>query len=131
MKKITGEARSWRLHHRIRLTFAQLAKAINPVVSGWMRYYGAFYPSALHPRLTRINSYLVRWTRGKYRRLDSVEKARRAYKSAVRAYPAMFRHWRGHRTPGEQDDKSPVTGDCHAGILWEPEAEMPRATRPA
>jgi len=24
-----------------------------------------------------------------------------------------------------------VTGDGHAGILWEPGAEMPRATRPA
>jgi RNA-directed DNA polymerase len=94
LKKISGEARSWRLHHRIRLTFAQLAKAINPVVTGWMRYYGAFYPSALHPLLTRINSYLVRWIRSRYRRLKPVKKARRAYKSAVRAYPAMFRHWR-------------------------------------
>jgi hypothetical protein len=94
LKKIGGEVRSWRLHHRIGSTFAQLAKAINPVVNGWMWYYGAFYPSALHPLLTRINSYLVRWIRSKYRRLKPVKKARRAYKSAVRAYPAMFRHWR-------------------------------------
>ncbi|MFQ6325663.1 group II intron maturase-specific domain-containing protein, partial [Nocardia sp. CWNU-33] len=42
--------------HRIGSTFAQLARSINPVVTGWMRYYGAFYPSAMHPLLTRINS---------------------------------------------------------------------------
>jgi group II intron reverse transcriptase/maturase len=93
LKKIGAVVRSWRLHHRTGSTFAQLARAINPVVTGWMRYYGAFYPSALHPLLTRINSYLVRWIRCKYRRLKPVKKARRAYKRAVRAYPAMFRHW--------------------------------------
>jgi hypothetical protein len=90
LKKISSEVRSWRLHHRIGSTFAQLAKAINPVVGGWMRYYGAFYPSALHPLLTRINSYLVRWIRNKYRRFKPARKARRAYKSAVRAYPTLF-----------------------------------------
>jgi group II intron reverse transcriptase/maturase len=68
LKKVGAVVRSWRLHHRTGSTFAQLARAINPVVTGWMRYYGAFYPSALHPLLTRINSYLVRWIRCKYRR---------------------------------------------------------------
>ena len=94
LKKISGVVRSWRLHHRIGSTFAQLAKAINPIVNGWMRYYGAFYPTALHPLLTRINSYLMRWIRCKYRRLQSVRKALRAYDGAVRAYPTMFHHWR-------------------------------------
>ena len=32
-----------------------------------MRYYGAFYRSALYPLLARINAYLVRWIRKKYR----------------------------------------------------------------
>ena len=94
LKKIGAEVRSWRLHHRIGSTFAHLAKAINPVVSGWMQYYGAFYPTALHPLLTRINSYLMRWIRNKYRRLKPVRKAHRAYKNAVGTYPTLFRHWR-------------------------------------
>jgi RNA-directed DNA polymerase len=79
LKKISGVVRSWRLHHRIGSTFTQLAKAINPIVSGWMQYYGAFYRTALHPLLERINSYLVRWIRNKYRRLKPVKKALRAY----------------------------------------------------
>jgi hypothetical protein len=29
----------------------ELARRINPVVRGWMQYYGAFYRSALHPFL--------------------------------------------------------------------------------
>ncbi|MFD8526420.1 group II intron maturase-specific domain-containing protein [Streptosporangium canum] len=71
-----------------------LAKAINLIVDGWMRYCGAFNRTAPHPLLERINSYLMRWIREKYRRLRTFKKALRAYQSAVRSYPAMFRHWR-------------------------------------
>jgi RNA-directed DNA polymerase len=45
-------------------------RTINPVVAGWMQYYGRFYPSALYRLLARINAYLVRWIRNKYRRYD-------------------------------------------------------------
>ena len=34
-----------------------------------MNYYGAFYRSALYPLLERINAYLLRWVRRKYKRL--------------------------------------------------------------
>jgi hypothetical protein len=46
---------------------------------GVMRYYGAFYHSALHPLLLRINAYLVRWIRKKYKRLQGMKKAYRCY----------------------------------------------------
>ncbi|SFL21811.1 group II intron reverse transcriptase/maturase [Streptosporangium canum] len=93
LNKISNDVRSWRLHRRIGSTFAQLAKAINPIVQGWMQYYGAFYRTVLYPFLERINSYLMRWIRKKYRRLRTIKKALRAFQNAVRAYPAMFRHW--------------------------------------
>jgi RNA-directed DNA polymerase len=48
---------------------AELARRINPIVAGWMQYYGRFYRTALDPLLTRINAYLVRWIREKYKRL--------------------------------------------------------------
>ena len=91
--KISRQVRSWRLHRRTGSTFAQLARAINPIVTGWMRYYGAFHRSALYPLLGRINAYLVRWIQNKYRRLKTVKKARRAFKGVTLTYPTMFRHW--------------------------------------
>jgi RNA-directed DNA polymerase len=60
LKKISSEVRSWRIHLRTGLTFSQLARAINPIVRGWMNYYGAFYRTELHGLLRRINAYLVR-----------------------------------------------------------------------
>jgi hypothetical protein len=40
-----------------------------------MQYYGAFCRSALHPLLQRINAYLMRWIRKKYKRLPGFKKA--------------------------------------------------------
>ncbi|WP_249124793.1 group II intron maturase-specific domain-containing protein [Saccharopolyspora erythraea] len=46
---------------RVRDDLSELAEGINPIVAGWMNYYGRFYRSQLYPFLRRINTYLVRW----------------------------------------------------------------------
>ncbi len=75
LKKISAEVRSWRLHTRTTLTEKDLARWINPVIQGWMNYYGEFYKTALYPLLRRINGYLMRWLRKKYRRLRTLRAA--------------------------------------------------------
>ena len=94
LKKISAEVRRWRIHRRTGHTFAQLARVINPIVRGWMQYYGAFYRSALKPLLRRINAYLVRWIRRKYKRLAGFNKAKECFSGIIRRYPLMFAHWR-------------------------------------
>jgi RNA-directed DNA polymerase len=81
LKRISGEVRRWRLHRQIGLDFREVAKRINPIVRGWMQYYGAFYHSALCPLLLRINAYLMRWIRKKYKRLRpfTVRRSWRTY----------------------------------------------------
>jgi hypothetical protein len=66
LNKISAQVRSWRLHRMVNHTVAELARWINPIVAGWMQYYGRFYRSALYPLLLRTNTYLVRWIRNKY-----------------------------------------------------------------
>ncbi|WP_329459970.1 group II intron maturase-specific domain-containing protein [Streptomyces sp. NBC_01497] len=75
LKKMGREVRSWRLHTRSDLSFRELARRTNPVVAGWINYYGRFRPWELNPFLMRINSYLVRWIRQKYKRLAAERKA--------------------------------------------------------
>jgi len=94
LKKIGAEVRSWRLHLRTGRTFAELARIINPIVRGWMQYYGAFYRSALYRLLTRINAYLVRWIRRKYKRLQARKKAMKCWQGITERYPSMFAHWK-------------------------------------
>ena len=98
LKKISGEVRRWRLHRRTRHSFAELARAINPIVRGWMQYYGAFYSSALNPFLARINAYLMRWIRKKYKRLRPFHKALACWQRITRQCPRLFAHWARVRT---------------------------------
>jgi group II intron reverse transcriptase/maturase len=93
LKKISGQVRAWRLHLKTGRTLRDLARQINPIVRGWMQYYGAFYRSALHPLLQRINGYLVRWLRKKYRRLRTFAKAHAAWGRLTRQYPGYLAHW--------------------------------------
>jgi group II intron reverse transcriptase/maturase len=93
LNKISGEVRDMRLHTLTGRQLAEVAKQINPIVRGWVQYYGAFYPSALHPLLQRINAYLMRWIRNKYKRLRPFKKAHRCWKRIIRQYPRLFAHW--------------------------------------
>ena len=93
LNRISAEVRSWRLHLRTGHTFKDLARRINPIVAGWMQYYGAFYRSALSPLLQRINAYLMRWIRKKYKRLQGKKKARECWQGITERYPRMFAHW--------------------------------------
>jgi hypothetical protein len=93
LNKMSAEVRRWRLHRRTWHTIGSLAREINPIVRGWMQYYGAFYRSALLPLLRRINSYLMRWLRKKYKRLAPKHKARACWERITTQHPRLFAHW--------------------------------------
>jgi hypothetical protein len=93
LNKVSGEVRRWRLHRRTGRGLADLASWINPIVRGWMQYYGAFYRSALYPLLRRINAYLVRWLRKKFKRLGTFKKAHACWQRITRQQPNAFAHW--------------------------------------
>ncbi|MBT2487735.1 group II intron reverse transcriptase/maturase [Streptomyces sp. ISL-96] len=93
LKRISAEVRSWRLPHRTGSTLTDLARRINPVVAGWINYYGRYGRWVLIPFLQRINAYLVRWIRRKYRRLAPLRKAIAKLQEIAKRYPRMFAHW--------------------------------------
>ena len=94
-KRMSSEVRSWRIHLRTGRTFAELAREFNPVVRGWMQYYGAFYKTALYPLLRRINHYLMRWVRKKYRKkIRTYKKFHKRWKQVTAAWPSLFVHWK-------------------------------------
>jgi hypothetical protein len=97
-KKIGSEVRRWRLHRQIGRTFAELARAVNPIVRGWMQYFGAFYRTApLLPFLERINAHLMRWIRKNFKRLRNSSRPMRAGTPITRQPPRLFAHWAGGR----------------------------------
>jgi len=93
LKKMGAQVRAWGLHRRTGASEHDLARLINPVVRGWMQYYGAFYRSALYPLLGRINAYLMRWSCNKFKRLRGRKKAQAQWEMVVKLRPRFFAHW--------------------------------------
>jgi len=94
LKRISREVRAWRLHRSTGHTLGDLAEAINPIVRGWMQYYGAFRRSRLYPLLRRINTYLMRWARGKYKRLRGTRTFSRWWAGLCKREPDLFARWK-------------------------------------
>jgi len=93
LKRMSEEVRSWRIHQRSGTELEDIASWVNPVVRGWMAYYGRFYRTALNGLLQRINTYLVRWAKRKYKRLRTFKKVRRWWEGLTARQPRLFAHW--------------------------------------
>jgi group II intron reverse transcriptase/maturase len=95
LKAISRTMRRWTLHHRSDKSLQDLATIYNPYIQGWINYYGQFYRKQLRPTLMRIDTYLIRWARWKFKRLRGRPKGARDWLVRVRrANPTLFSHWR-------------------------------------
>ncbi len=94
-KAISREIRSWHIARRSDKSLSDLARMFNPIVQGWINYYGHFYKSWLYPVLRHINECLVRWAMRKYKRLRGHQRrAHRWLASVARRDPRLFAHWK-------------------------------------
>jgi hypothetical protein len=68
--------REWRMAStRNNQRLEDLARLTNPVVRGWMNYYGRFYRSKCIQVLRHLNEALAVWARRKNKRLRRRERA--------------------------------------------------------
>ena len=93
LKRISETVRRWRLDRKTGQTLNDLARWINPIVRGWMQYYGRFNHSALYRLLQRINNYLVRFLRNKFKRVRTSKKAKEGWQRIIDQHPRTFAHW--------------------------------------
>ena len=86
-------------HPLIKRGFSQsveeLAKAINPIIQGWINYYGKFRKSALSAIYDYINTKLIKWARRKFKALQRRKwRAGQWLRELYRDVPSLFAHWR-------------------------------------
>jgi RNA-directed DNA polymerase len=93
-KRIRLEVRRWRLHLRSDLELEEIARWTRPFLSGWVRYYGRFYPSKLREELRTIDAFIVRWVSRKYKRFRGHTLAAWDWLRSLKGRnPTMFAHW--------------------------------------
>jgi hypothetical protein len=56
--------------------------------------HGRFYRTALLPLIRRINAYILKWARKKYKRLASFTRAKAWWTAVTKRAPGLFAHWR-------------------------------------
>ncbi|WP_094607482.1 hypothetical protein SPSIL_024400 [Sporomusa silvacetica DSM 10669] len=92
--------RGWKLHRKTDEELADIAKIVNPVIRGWVNYYGSFYKSAMHPILRKLNQYLIRWVAKKYKRVNGRQKQAQNWLAKIaQCEPRLFIHWQMGITP--------------------------------
>ena len=93
-KAIRQTVRRWNLQLRSDKSLRDLANMFNAWIRGWVRYYGAFYKSALYPTLRQIDRRLVRWATQKFKRLRGHRRRASHWLDRVaRQNPRLFAHW--------------------------------------
>ena len=94
LTRISREIRGWALHHRSDKSLTELAQMYNPCIRGWITYYSHFYKTQLRPTLKRIDAYVIRWVRRKFKRMRHQTKGARDWFERIRrANPTLFAHW--------------------------------------
>ena len=77
------------------LSIEELAKAINPVIQGWINYYGAFRKSSMSAIYDYINEKLIKWARRKYKNLQRRKRRSGLWLRELYLHnPSLFSHWR-------------------------------------
>ena len=60
-KAIRDEIRGWRLQIRSDLSIEDLSRMYNPIIRGWLQYYGRFCRSVVHLAIRQLDRMLARW----------------------------------------------------------------------
>jgi hypothetical protein len=98
LKARSDRLRELRIHRRTDLTLDDLAEWLNPIIAGWMHYYGQYYRTELYPLLRRVNIYLRRWAGKKYRRLGTYMRFKRWWTGILEREPRLFAQWKWVRS---------------------------------
>jgi RNA-directed DNA polymerase len=94
-KAIRKTIRAWRMAStRNNQRLEDLARFTNPVVRGWLNYYGRFYRSKCVQVLRHFNEALGRWARRKFKRFKRRERASMHWLGCIaRRDPKLFVLW--------------------------------------
>lgn len=95
LKSMRATTRQWNLRNRTDLGLGDIARMYNPVIRGWLIYYGKYCPSALYSFCRHFNMTLVAWAMRKYKKLKGHKtRAGQFLEKISEENPKLFAHWK-------------------------------------
>ena len=95
LKAIRSTVRDLNIRQLTQRSLDDVARQLNPLLRGWLGYYGRYNPSALDTMLRHVNLTLVGWAMRKFKCFHGRKVgAARFLQKKVKTHPALFEHWR-------------------------------------
>lgn len=95
LKAMRAKVRKDNLRNRTDLSLQEIANWYNPILQGWLSYYGGYYRSAMYNVWRHFNKTLIAWAMRKYKQFRH-RKTRAALflEGVMKQKPNLFVHWR-------------------------------------
>jgi RNA-directed DNA polymerase len=94
MKAMVSKIRDLKLRSQTQLSLQDIARQLNPLLRGWIEYYGRYAPSALYPLLRHINQILLARVMRKFKRFKGHKvRASQFLQRRAKEQKALFVHW--------------------------------------
>lgn len=93
-KAFREKIKSLRLHKKTGCKIDMIAEVINPIIRGWINYFGKFNAQAIKYTLDCIDRRLVKWAMCKFKRFRGRRKRAERWLSKIQKRdPNLFAHW--------------------------------------
>ena len=96
LKSMREKIRDLEIRRRTDVSMGDIARKINPLLRGWIEYYGRYTPSAITPMLRYVNQTLRAWVMRKFKRFKGRKTCAGQFLTrTARESAGLFVHWRG------------------------------------
>jgi len=93
-KSMRAKTKAQRFYRRTDLDLSDIAKMFNPVLKGWINYYGKYHRAELSSVLRHFNKTLVAWAMRKFKKLKGSKiNAAKLLANMAKSGPKLFVHW--------------------------------------
>jgi group II intron reverse transcriptase/maturase len=93
LKKVQNRLRELKLGRRVSASVEDIAKLLNPIVRGWINYYGHHRRSELYRMSYYVNNNLAKFIKKKHKTYSTWEKAWKELMRLKRLRKTLFSHW--------------------------------------
>lgn len=95
LNSMRATIRALGIRRRTHVSLADIARQLNPLLRGWIDYYGRYSRTALGPILRYVHQTIQAWLMRKFKRfMGHKTKAGRLLERLSREHPGLFAHWK-------------------------------------
>ena len=95
LKSMRTKVKDSDIRNRTDLSLQEIARWFNPILRGWIEYYGKYYKSSLYSVFRHFNKTLIAWVRRKYKRYQRHKtRASMFLERIAKKEPYLFAHWK-------------------------------------